>query len=57
MVVREAVEAKHVPLYQTYGYGITTWSPLCSGLLTGKYNNGMTPDGSRLSALKDTPVG
>ncbi len=39
------------PVYQDYGYGSTTWSPLASGLLTGKYNEGI-PDGSR-GALKD----
>jgi voltage-dependent potassium channel beta subunit len=34
------------PVYQDYGYGSTTWSPLASGLLTGKYNEGI-PDDSR----------
>jgi voltage-dependent potassium channel beta subunit len=33
-------------VYQEYGYGTTTWSPLASGLLTGKYNRGI-PEGSR----------
>ena len=33
-------------MYQDYGYGSTTWSPLASGLLTGKYNEGI-PDDSR----------
>lgn len=33
-------------LYRDYGYGSTTWSPLASGLLTGKYNQGV-PDDSR----------
>jgi aryl-alcohol dehydrogenase-like predicted oxidoreductase len=33
-------------VYKDYGYGTTTWSPLASGLLTGKYNNGI-PQGSR----------
>lgn len=34
------------PVYQDNGYGSTTWSPLASGLLTGKYNAGI-PDNSR----------
>lgn len=34
------------PVYEDYGYGSTTWSPLALGLLTGKYNDGV-PDGSR----------
>jgi voltage-dependent potassium channel beta subunit len=33
-------------VYKEYGYGTTTWSPLASGLLTGKYNKGI-PEGSR----------
>ena len=39
------------PVYQDYGYGSTTLSPLASGLLTGKYNEGI-PDDSR-GALKE----
>jgi voltage-dependent potassium channel beta subunit len=31
-------------LYQDFGYGSTTWSPLASGLLTGKYNDGIPAD-------------
>jgi len=34
------------PVYQDYGYGSATWSPLASGLLTGKYSEGI-PDDSR----------
>ena len=34
----------YVRFYQAYGYGSTTWSPLASGLLTGKYNNGIPSD-------------
>jgi aryl-alcohol dehydrogenase-like predicted oxidoreductase len=33
-------------VYKDYGYGTTTWSPLASGLLTGKYSQGI-PAGSR----------
>jgi voltage-dependent potassium channel beta subunit len=33
-------------VYREYGYGTTTWSPLASGMLTGKYNQGI-PEGSR----------
>jgi voltage-dependent potassium channel beta subunit len=47
---RERVEVEYAPLYRELGLGTTTWSPLASGLLTGKYNNGI-PAGSRL----DTP--
>lgn len=34
----------YVRLYGEYSYGSTTWSPLASGLLTGKYNNGIPKD-------------
>ena len=45
---RERVEAEYAPLYSGIGLGTTIWSPLASGLLTGKYNDGV-PDGSRLA--------
>lgn len=45
---RSRVEYDYVNLYKKYKYGLTTWSPLASGILTGKYNNGI-PEGSRLS--------
>ena len=43
---RERVEAEYRRLYEDIGIGITTWSPLASGLLTGKYLDGI-PEGSR----------
>jgi voltage-dependent potassium channel beta subunit len=45
---RERVEQEYAPLYDAYGMGTTIWSPLASGLLSGKYNNGV-PDNSRLA--------
>ncbi|RDZ29485.1 potassium channel beta subunit family protein [Lysobacter silvisoli] len=44
---RERVELEYAPLYAELGLGTTIWSPLASGLLTGKYNDGV-PAGSRL---------
>jgi voltage-dependent potassium channel beta subunit len=41
---RHKVEADYLPIYDTYGLGTTIWSPLSSGLLTGKYNNGLPAD-------------
>jgi voltage-dependent potassium channel beta subunit len=43
---RERVEREYAALYRDIGLGLTTWSPLASGLLTGKYRAGV-PDGSR----------
>ncbi len=51
MLHRDRVEAEYLPLYENYGMGTTIWSPLASGMLTGKYNAGI-PDDSRL-ALPD----
>lgn len=48
LFVREKVEAEYRPLYAQYGLGTTVWSPLASGLLTGKYLKGV-PDDSRLN--------
>lgn len=46
MLHRERVEGEYARLYQDIGLGTTVWSPLASGLLTGKYNDGV-PAGSR----------
>jgi voltage-dependent potassium channel beta subunit len=46
MLHRERVEVEYLPLYREIGLGTTIWSPLASGLLTGKYKNGI-PLGSR----------
>jgi aryl-alcohol dehydrogenase-like predicted oxidoreductase len=43
------VEAEYIPLYTTYGLGLTTWSPLASGVLTGKYNKKVVPSDSRFA--------
>jgi voltage-dependent potassium channel beta subunit len=48
---RYKVEKEFLPIYDFVGLGTTIWSPLASGLLTGKYNNGI-PENSRL-ALED----
>jgi voltage-dependent potassium channel beta subunit len=41
---RQRVEQEYARLYEDIGLGLTTWSPLASGLLTGKYRNGIPPD-------------
>lgn len=51
MLDRDRVEAELVPLFEQQGLGTTIFSPLDSGLLTGKYQDGL-PDDSRL-ALPD----
>ena len=44
---RTRVELEYAPLYSELGLGTTIWSPLASGLLTGKYNEGVAAE-SRL---------
>lgn len=45
---RERFEVEYAPLFKQHGLGTTIWSPLASGLLTGKYNDGI-PEGSRFA--------
>jgi voltage-dependent potassium channel beta subunit len=46
MFHRRRVESELAPLVESFGIGLTTWSPLASGILSGKYNEGI-PAGSR----------
>lgn len=48
LFIRDKVEKDFIRLYDEIGLGLTTWSPLCSGLLTGKYASGF-PEGTRAS--------
>jgi voltage-dependent potassium channel beta subunit len=48
LLQRNKVEKEFARLYDGIGLGLTTWSPLASGILTGKYSKGI-PAGSRLS--------
>ena len=45
---RKRFEIEYAPLFEKYRMGATTWSPLASGALTGKYLDGI-PEGSRAS--------
>lgn len=48
MLQRERFEAEYEPIFRQYGMGTTIWSPLASGFLTGKYNDGI-PEDSRVN--------
>lgn len=52
MLTRKRFEKEYEPLFKNFGMGTTIWSPLMSGLLTGKYNNGIPAD-SRLGIEKN----
>ncbi len=45
---RRKMESEFLSIFKNIGMGTTIWSPLASGLLTGKYNHGI-PEGTRLS--------
>lgn len=47
LIFKKRVEEEYAPLYEKYGIGTTIWSPLASGVLSGKYLEGI-PQGSRL---------
>lgn len=48
LLERNKMEHEFLMIFKTVGMGTTIWSPLASGLLTGKYNNGI-PEGSRFA--------
>jgi voltage-dependent potassium channel beta subunit len=48
LFAREKMEKDYLQIFKNFGLGTTIWSPLASGLLTGKYNDGI-PEGSRLA--------
>jgi voltage-dependent potassium channel beta subunit len=48
---RERFESEYAPLYEKFQYGTTIWSPLASGILTGKYDKGI-PEDSRFATNK-----
>jgi len=49
MLKRERFEAEYSHLFAETGYGTTIWSPLVGGILSGKYNDGSCPEGTRFS--------
>ena len=52
MLGRDKFEKEYRRVFSEYGYGTTIWSPLAGGLLTGKYNDGNIPEGSRYDKQK-----
>mmetsp|Transcript_29776 Transcript_29776/g.21537 ORF Transcript_29776/g.21537 Transcript_29776/m.21537 type:complete len:115 (+) Transcript_29776:650-994(+) len=50
MITRDIMEKEYRDLFISHGHGIVAAAPLASGLLTGKYNDGGIPEGSRYSS-------
>ena len=60
MFKRDSVEGDYLPLFKNFGLGTTIWSPLASGILTGKYFDGTAGEHNRLEQmqwLKDRIMG
>jgi aryl-alcohol dehydrogenase-like predicted oxidoreductase len=54
-LIERTIEREHIPAAQEFGLGITPWSPLASGLLSGKYKRGFNGESQgRLSVMKDS---
>jgi len=53
LLVRDRVEKEYYNLYAKHGLGLTTFSPLKMGILSGKYNDFKIPEGSRLASSSD----
>lgn len=47
MIARDRLEKEYRRIFSEYRLGTTIWSPLAGGILTGKYNDGNIPAGSR----------
>lgn len=56
MLARDRFEKEYRRIFEEYRYGSTIWSPLAGGILTGKYNDGNIPEGSRYEKHKTLDV-
>jgi aryl-alcohol dehydrogenase-like predicted oxidoreductase len=52
MLIRDQFEREYRRLFSENNYGTTIWSPLAGGILSGKYNDGVAPEGSRYDTRK-----
>lgn len=55
LLFRDRVEKEYAPLYEKHGLGLTTFSALKGGFLTGKYDELAVPEGSRLHSSEKDP--
>ena len=54
MLVRDRFEWEYETLFSKFKMGSTVWSPLAQGVLTGKYNDNLMVEGSRLMTMADS---
>lgn len=56
-LVQRSIEREHLPFAKVYDIGVTAWSPLAGGILTGKYTSGVASDGSnRMEVMPLQPL-
>lgn len=56
-LVQRSIEREHLPLAQAHDIGVTAWSPLAGGILTGKYTRAASTDGSkRMDSMQLQPL-
>lgn len=55
MLIRYRMEKEYRQLFETRKYGTTIWGPVCGGLLTGKFNDGNRPEGTRGAMADSNP--
>lgn len=56
-LVQRSIEREHLPLAQAHDIGVTAWSPLAGGILTGKYTRGTADAGSnRMDSMQLQPL-
>lgn len=56
-LVQRSIEREHLPLAQAHDIGVTAWSPLAGGILTGKYTRGTAGAGSnRMDSMQLQPL-
>ena len=48
MLNRKRMEKEYRSIFEKFSYGTTVWSPLAQGFLSGKYNDGVIPEDSRV---------
>lgn len=56
MLQRDKFEKEYRNIFKDHEHGSTIWSPMAGGILSGKYNDGNMPEGSRFANAKDTPM-
>lgn len=56
-LVQRSIEREHIPMAKVYDIGVTAWSPLAGGILTGKYTRDTSPDGAkRMDSMQLQPL-